>query len=379
MLLKKQKIYNIINDHYYYIIMKDIGLIVSILFTIFPMLFVTTTFTYIPTFGDGLFMEELSASMAGRDISLLIKMSPPVVTTETLKGGQTPLIQFRLSDTATNETLKHVTYLIEIEKNGKRLLLDTFHSHTGNLGIKMRPSSAEHITINGEQDPILAAYTGDMEHPVSATGPIFAEGGLYHFIVTIETIDFDRTFLPTDKQPVYEGWLSVGYTLDKDLQINGASYPIQTLSYYDVLKNFTYDSPKNELQFAMPFDWNLDRLKKVNVFVHEEISIPNPSPLAANGYEGTVNNINLSPNLLMLDRTNSTKDVVHFMLTKPVILDLAQKVADNSKNNQNMTNEMTFTLSPSKNAVNPGSMVGPNSMKMTMNMPMNNGSSGGGM
>jgi hypothetical protein len=379
MLLKKQKIYNIINDHYYYIIMKDIGLIVSILFAIFPMLFVTATFTYIPTFGDGLFMEELSASMAGRDISLLIKMSPPVVTTETLKGGQTPLIQFRLSDTATNETLKHVTYLIEIEKSGKRLLLDTFHSHTGNLGIKMRPSSAEQITINGEQDPILAAFTGDMEHPVSATGPIFAEGGLYHFIVTIETLDFDRTFLPTDKQPVYEGWLSVGYSLDKDLQINGASYPIQTLSYYDVLKNFTYDSPQNELQFAMPFDWNLDRLKKVNVFVHEEISIPNPSPLAATGYEGTVNNINLSPNLLMLDRTNSTKDVVHFMLTKPVILDLAQKVADNSKNNQNMTNEMTFTLSPSKNAVNPGSMVGPNSMNMSMNMPMNNGSSGGGM
>ena len=355
--------------------MKDIGLIISIFFTIFPMLFVTTTFTYIPTFGDGLFMEELSASTAGRDISLLIKMSPPVVTTETLKGGQTPLIQFRLSDTATNETIKHVTYLIEIEKSGKRLLLDTFHSHTGNLGIQMRPSSVDHITINGDQDPILAAYTGDMEHPVSASGPIFAEGGLYHFIVTIETIDFDTTLLPTDKQPVYEGWLSVGYSIDKDLEINGTDYTIDAISYYDTLNNFTYDSPKNELQFAMPFDWNLDRLKKVNVFVHEEISIPNPSPLAAKGYEGTVNNIDLSPNLLMLDRTNSTKDVVHFMLTKPVVLDLAQKVTDISKNNQNMTNEMTFALSPSKNAVNPGSMIGPNSM----NMSMNNGSGGGSM
>ena len=148
----------------------------------------------------------------------------------------------------------------------------------------------------------------------------------------------------------------------------------KTISYYNQLKNFTYDSPNNEVKFAMPFDWNLDRLKKVNVFVHEEISIPNPSPLAANGYEGTVNNIDLSPNLLMLDRTNSTKDVVHFMLTKPAVLDLAQKVADNSsKNNQNMTNEMTFTLSPSKTAVNPGSMIGPNSMNMSMNMPMNKG------
>ena len=377
MLLKKQKIYNIINDHYYYIIMKSIRLIIFILFTtIFPLLFVASTFTYIPIFGDGLFMEELSASMAGRDLSLLIKMSPPVVTTETLKGGQTPLIQFRLSDMATNETMKHVTYLIEIEKNDKRLLLDTFHSHTGNLGIKMRPSGAEQITINGEQDPILASYTGDMDHPVSATGPIFAEGGLYHFIVTIETLDFDRTFLPQDKQPVFEGWLSVGYTLDKDIQINGATYPVETISYYDKLKNFTYNSSYNELQFAMPFDWSLDRLKKVNLYVHEEISIPNPSPLVANGYEGTVNDIDLSSNLLMLDRTNSSKDVVHFMLTKPNVLDLAQKVEDNSsKNNQNMTNEMTFTLSPSKNAVNPGSMIGSNSM----NMSMNNGSSGSGM
>jgi len=87
----------------------------TILFIIFTLLF-ANTFIFLPIFGDGLFQEELSASMAGRDLSLLIKMSPPVVTTDTLKSGQTPLIQFRLSDTATNETLKHVTYLVEIEK-----------------------------------------------------------------------------------------------------------------------------------------------------------------------------------------------------------------------------------------------------------------------
>ena len=179
---------------------------------------------------------------------------------------------------------------------------------------------------------------------------------------------------------MFEGWLRLGYTLNKDFKINGISYPIQTISYYDELNKFNYDSSDKELKFAMPFDWNLDRLKKVNVFVHEEISISNPSPFATKGYEGTVNNIGLSPNLIMVDRTNSTKDVVHFMLTKPTIMDLAQKVAadnnnnNNNKNNQNMTNEMTFTLAPSKTAVNPGAMIGPNSM----NMSMNNGGSGGG-
>ncbi|MGE0243810.1 MAG: hypothetical protein AB7F53_08410 [Nitrososphaeraceae archaeon] len=344
---------------------KSLIYIISI---IFPLLFVITN-TFIPIFGDGLFQEELSASTSGRDLSLLIKMSPPVVTTETLEGGQTPLVQFRLTDSNTNETVNHVTYLIEIEKNGKRLLLDTFHSHTGNLGIQMRPSNTSHITINGEQDPILIAYTGDMEHPVSATGPIFADGGLYHFIVTIETIDFDRTFLPTDKQPVFESWLSVGYTINKDLPIKGATYPIKAISYYDELKNFNYDSSDKELKFAMPFDWNLDRLEKVNLYVHEEISIPNPSPLVGKGYKGTINNIDLAPNLIMVDRTNSSKDTVHIMLTKPAVLDIAQKIVEeNSKNtsNQNMTNEMSFTLSPSQRVANPGSMVGSNSMNMSM-------------
>lgn len=338
-----------------------------ILFTIFPLLLLITPITLIPIFGDGLFQEELTASTAGRDLSLLIKMSPPVVTTETLKSGEKPLIQFRLTDATNNETVKHVTYLIEIEKGGKRLLLDTFHSHTGNLGIHMNPSSSDHITINGQQDPILLAYTGDMEHPVSATGPIFTEGGLYHFIVTIETIDFDRTFLPTDQQPVYEGWLSVGYTIDKDIQINGTSYPIQAISYYDELKNFTYDSSNNELKFSMPFEWDMDRLKNVNLFIHEEISIPNPSPLASKGYESTINNIELAPNLIMVDRTNSSKDIIHIMLTKPTVEDLAQKVLEENVDNQNMTKEMIFTLSPSQSAINPGANINSNSTNMTMN------------
>jgi hypothetical protein len=122
---------------------------------LFTTNFIIRNVLFISTFGDGLFQEQLSASTPGRDISLLIKMSSSVVTTETLKGGQNPLIQIRLSDNATNETLKPVTYLIEIEKSGKRLLLDTFHSHTGNLGIQMNPSNADHITINGQQDPIF--------------------------------------------------------------------------------------------------------------------------------------------------------------------------------------------------------------------------------
>jgi hypothetical protein len=67
------------------------------------------------------------------------------------------------------------------------------------------------------------------------------------------------------------------------------------------------------------------------------------------------------------------------MLTKPNILDIAQKIVQNDddgtssiKNNQNVKSEMTFTLSPSRNAADTGSMMDSNSMNMSMN-------SGGGM
>ena len=43
-----------------------------------------------------------------------------------------------------------------------------------------------------------------------ASGPIFSQGGLYHFIVRIVTVDYSTTILPDDQQPIFDGWLSVG-------------------------------------------------------------------------------------------------------------------------------------------------------------------------
>ena len=48
-------------------------------------------------YGDGLFQEQLSASFGDRTTDLIIKMMPPVVTTETLENqSQKPIIQFKL-------------------------------------------------------------------------------------------------------------------------------------------------------------------------------------------------------------------------------------------------------------------------------------------
>jgi hypothetical protein len=312
-------------------------------------------------YADGLFMEELSASFGDRKADLIIKMMPPVVTTETLKN-QKPIIQFKLYDPTTKEGYNHVTYYITIEKDGKKLLSDWFHDHKGDLKIEMKPTNAERITVYGEPDPILQAFTGTENSPVIATGPIFSEGGLYHFIIRITTIDYDRSFIPDDKQPVYDGWLSVGSTMNQQVSMgDGAKQvPIQIISYYDDLKDFSFDSTKKQMQFTMPFNWNTTRLEEQKqVLVHQEISIPKQSELDSKSYVGTVNGTDVTKNL-MLDDSNITKNVIHFMLPKPAVMQIAEQV---NKNGQSAEGLMTFTLEPS--STSPSSAMASNHTQMS--------------
>ncbi|MGH9979103.1 MAG: hypothetical protein ACRD8Z_25215 [Nitrososphaeraceae archaeon] len=318
---------------------------------IFVLFFIVTCASIYPksVSADGLFQEQLSASFGDRTTDLIIKMMPPVVTTETLENqSQKPVIQFKLYDPDTKEGFKHVTYYITIEKDGKKLLSDWFHDHKGDLKVEMKPSDAESITVYGEPDPILQAFTGTDRNPVIATGPIFSEGGLYHFKVRITTIDYDRSFIPDDKQPEYDGWLSVGAVENQQVSLSDDNnvkkpIPIQIISYYDELKDFSFDPSTKEMQFTMPFDWNVTRLEANNIMVHQEVNLPKPSELSSESYVGTINGMNVTKDL-MVDPTNSTKDVVHFMIPKPVVMEVAQQV---NKSGQAGDGLMKFTLKPS--------------------------------
>ncbi len=310
-------------------------------------IFVSSVLMYPKTVNaDGLFMEELSASFGGRTTDLIIKMMPPVVTTETIQNqSQKPIVQFKLYDPSTKEGFKHVTYFITIDKDGKKLISDWFHDDKGDLKIEMKPSKTERITVYGEPDPILQAFTGREDNPVVATGPIFSEGGLYHFKVRIATIDYARSFLPDDQQPEYEGWLSVGAVENQQVSVgnnNTKPIPIQIISYYDELKDFSFDPDTKEMHFTMPFDWNLSRLQENRLMVHQEILLPKPSELVANSYIGTINGVDVTKDLV-IDPTNSTKDVVHFMIPKPVVMQIAEQV---NKSGQAKEGLMKFTFKP---------------------------------
>ncbi|PWU81729.1 MAG: hypothetical protein DLM72_05365 [Candidatus Nitrosopolaris wilkensis] len=312
-----------------------------------------------PVFGDGLTQEQLTASLGNRKADLLIKMIPPVVTTETLQNGQKPVVEFRLFDSNTNKSFSHVTYYIIIEKDGKRLLADLFHDHNGDLRIQINPSNLSQVSISRQQDPLLGAYIGASDIPVIASGPIFITGGLYHFIVRIATVDSDSTLLPDNQEPIYDSWLSIGNTANQQIDLNGKQIPIKIISYYDKLNSFRFDAKNMQMQFNMPFNWNTSRINNTNIFVHEEVYVPNPTPFTANkSFAGTVNGIDVSKDL-MLDNSNPNRDVIHVMIPKKDLVGIADQV---NKNAQASSGLMKFTLQPAKGSMSSNSsMSGSNS------------------
>ena len=126
--------------------------------------------------------------------------------------------------------------------------------------------------------------------------------------------------------------------------VGGKDTQIKMTSYYDKLRNVTFDNKEMKLGFDMPFDWNLSRIRNVNIFVHEEISIPKPNNFTSKGsYSGVVNGIDVSKQLV-LDNSNPKEDVIHFMLPKDKLVSLAEQMANSSQSSIEL---MKFSLKPS--------------------------------
>ena len=117
--------------------------------------------------------------------------------------------------------------------------------------------------------------------------------------------------LPDDKQPVFDGYLSIGNVEKYTEVIGGKETPIKITSYYDKLRNVTFDDKEMKLGFDMPFDWNLSRIQNVKIFVHQEMTIPKPNNFVSNGsYSDIINGIDVSKQLV-LDNSNPTEDVIY--------------------------------------------------------------------
>ena len=310
------------------------------------------------SYSDGLFEETLPpASIGNRAASLYTKISPPVLTSDTIQNA---FFQLRLFDSKTGDNITNVNYFLTINKGDKVLFRELFYSKEGPLTLKFQPSQGP-VKIFGSTEPFLGGWTSETGD-VTISSPVLSEGGLYHFGIEIFGIDNVRNIFQPENAPRFDSYLSIGDVHSINLTYGNKDYNSTLISYYDKVQNFTFEPENLKLRWEMPFDWNVSRMRENNIFVHEEISIPKPSPFANQSYSGEVNGIPLPAKMLMIDPTNSTKDVIHFMIPKDGIISLAENV---NKNRNSTSGLMNFGLKPGGNLSSRGSIMNMNISSMS--------------
>jgi hypothetical protein len=294
---------------------------------------------------DGLFEEKLPpASVGDREASLYTKISPPILTSESKENA---FFELKLFDAKTDKNIEHISYFIAVEKDGKLIMRDLFHSHQGPLKLKINPQEGNFINIFGSTEPFLGGWTSETGD-ISVSGPILLEGGLYHFAIEIFGIDNDRNIFTPETAPRFDSYLSVGDIYKDNIKESDKNYNISIISYYDQIQNFTYDSPKKDISWVMPFNWDLKRIQEQNIFVHEEVKIPKVFNEFGNStsFHALVNGNPLTGRAIAIDPFTEEKNLIlHFLLNKADILKLAE-----SLQNQGLKT-MTFNLSPAKEKI----------------------------
>ena len=298
---------------------------INILVLIFSLLFAATVSNISRAYADGGDRKEINASLKGRDVKLLVKISPPILTSDNLQDAS---IMFRLYDANTNETIKFTSLFLSVIKDGKELLHpDLFQSAIGTLKLKIQPSPGD-TTIYANKEPYLDAWEADQGGTINVKGPILLEGGLYRIHIEIFGIDSPREIFQQDEIPKYDVYLSVGDFYRDVIEDNEHSYNVTIVSYYDKVKDFSFNAENRSLAWSMPFNYNLTRVQKESdIFVHEEIRIPWSFIEITNKtfFVGTVDGTKLQPASIAIDPYSFPSElVIHFLINKNQIIQVVR-------------------------------------------------------
>ena len=290
-------------------------------------------------YGHGLGIDTISSiSIQEKQFSVSIEM-PMYFENDQEK------ITITATDNETDENVNNVTYLIGIFYNDEMILRNYFFAENGVLPIVVTPTDDGDITIKGEQDSLLGAWSGTESNPVEITGPLFNSGGLYTFEIEVRTIDEPTNVI--ENSGVYEADLTIVESVSfpqKDQ--NNQDVEFSTKSYFDSISNFNYDSNVKEVTFEMPFDWNETKMSHVSV-VHVETHFPKDfAEFLSPSYVGYVNGIKLFKSSVTVDDYTYDNDrTVHFVLLQDHLRYLKNEMRESE---QPLPDNIVFKLSASQ-------------------------------
>ena len=126
---------------------------------IFGVVVLSCIITFIPqkAFGDGFTQENVQATIGNRVITTFIKLSPPIITSDT---SSDKFIFLRFFDANTNTTINNVEFFVNVTKGNDILMHDLFYTKSGFMILKLQPGNCENAvcTVYGDQNPTLGGW-----------------------------------------------------------------------------------------------------------------------------------------------------------------------------------------------------------------------------
>ena len=274
-------------------------------------------------FGHGLGGElHPPTTIGNRNATLSIDISPSTFDPKVSEN----FITLKLFDSKTEAIIEHVTFVLELKKDGERIFRYMFHDEFGNLNFRVISNDSENIDVKGVQEPLLGGWMKGNDQPLTLTGPIFTSGGLYEYKVEVLTVDSDTNIL--DVRVELEGAISLADVKSFEAtDSKNQSHDVQIISYFDTIKNFDFNS--NQMSFSMPFDWNQD-LEQLSV-VHEEIRVPNTfGEFLSTKYNSYANGILLPEDVVTIDDYSFDDRTVHMVINRELIKQIKDEATKKS-------------------------------------------------
>lgn len=297
---------------------------------------VILAFPITSVYGHGLGIDTIrSAEVGGKEISISVEM--PL----SFDDDSEKQITIIATEDETKDNAKNVTFLIGLFHENEMIFRNYFFTPDGYLPIKVQPTQDQEITIQGEQDSFLGAWSGTESNPVTISGPIFESGGLYNFEIEVRTIDDPKNII--EDSGIYNADLSVPIMsehVQSDLEEQEVLFRMK--SYFDKISNFEYDPQNKQVTFEMPFDWSEQKMSHIPV-VHEEVHFPKDfSEYLSGGYVGKVNGIELFKSSIQIDDyTEEDERIVHFVLLQDHLRFLKNQM---KQSGEPLPDKMTFIL-----------------------------------
>ena len=298
----------------------------------FPSLILLSFFVILfsanQAYGHGLGAETFPpVDLNGKLVTLEVSSS-----TNNPEENDAQQISISLIDFNSKVTLRDVTFHIKSERGDQFLFEKEFKADNGFVVFNFESEDTDSIQVEEEKEGnLFGSLLGLDSRLIHVKGPKLSEGGLYKFDISILTAEGYSKKL--DEPLVFRSGISIAQTKDHEIDDpNFGKQTIQSITYYDEIKDFQYNPDSREITYSMSFDWNVNNINQTSV-VHEELVIPKTfGDLLVSGFSMYVNDVKLSDNIVTIDDFFSEGRIVHFIINQNELW----KIYDEDENQDGM-------------------------------------------